>query len=155
MGTTRRGPLSNNQKNCLDPIKIKAKRQLLDKPRPCPRPLTLRLARGLAREASDGLPNLRLARGLAWKASDGLPIFRLARGLARKASAGEPILRLARGPARTASDETPILRLAQGRLGKTTPSPPPRPTSRTRCHVRPARSTAPAISAERWLDTAA
>jgi len=42
----------------------------------------------------------------------------------------------------------------QGRLGKTTPSPPPRPTSRTKCHVRSVRSTAPAMSAERRLDTA-
>ena len=70
------------------------------KPRPRSRPPTLRLARGLAREASDGLPILRLAQGLARKASD-----------------GEPILRLARGPAREASDEVPILRLARGRLG--------------------------------------
>ena len=111
-GTTRRGPLSNNRKNRLGPIKIKAKGQLLAKPQPCPRPPTLRLARGLARKASDDLPNLRLARGLAREASDDLPIFRLARGLARKASAGDPILRLARGPARTASDETPNLRPA-------------------------------------------
>ena len=151
----RRGPLSNNRKNRLDPIKVKAKGQLLAKPRPCPEPPTLCLATGLARKASAGLPNLRLARGLARRASDGLPIFRLARGLARKASAEEPILRLARGPTRTASDEMSILRLAQGRLGKTTPSPLPRPTSQTRRHVQPARSTAPAISAERWLDTAA
>ena len=79
-GTTRRGPLSNNRKNRLDPVKIKAKRQLLAKLRPCPRPPTLRLARGLAREASDGLPILRLAQGLARKASDGEPILRLARG---------------------------------------------------------------------------
>ena len=54
------------------------------KPQPCPKPPTLRLARGLTREASDDLP-----------------IFCLSRGLARKASAGEPILRLARGPARS------------------------------------------------------
>ena len=96
-GTTRRGPLSDNRKNHLDPIKVKAKGQLLAKPWPCPKPPTLCLARGLARKASADLPNLRLARGLAWRASDGLPIFRLARGLTRKASAEEPILHLARG----------------------------------------------------------
>ena len=116
-GTTNRGPLSKSRKNRLDPVKIKAKRQLLANPRPCLRPSTLRLARGHARKASDGLPNLCLVRGLARGASDGLPIFRLARGLARKASDGEPILRLAQGPTRKASDEMPILRLARGRLG--------------------------------------
>ena len=115
-GTIRRGPLRKNRKNHLDPIRIKAKRQLLANLRPCLRPLTLRLARGLARKASDGLLNLRPARGLARKASDGLPIFRLARGLARKASDGEPILRLAQGPTRKASDEVSILRLARGWL---------------------------------------
>ena len=136
--TTRRGPLSNNKKNRLDSVKVKAKGQLLAKPWRCQKP-----------------PILCLARGLVWKASSGLPNLRLARDLTRKASVEEPIIRLARGPAPIASDETPILRLAQGRLGKTTPSPPPRPTSRTRRHVRLARSTAPTISAERRLDTAA
>ena len=63
-------------------------------------------------------PTLCLARGLAREASDGLPILHLAQGLTRKASDGEPILRLARGPARKASDELSILRLAQGQLGK-------------------------------------
>ena len=139
-------------------------------PRPCPRPPTLRLARGLARKASDGLPNLLLARGLARKASDGLPnlrlargltreasddlpIFRLARGLARKASDGEPILHLARGPTSKASDEMPILRLARGRLGND-PSPLPRPISPTERRVQLMRPTIPAISAGRQLDTA-
>jgi len=135
-GTTKRGPLSNNRKNRLDPIKVKAKGQLLAKLWPCPKPPTLCLAKGLAREASDGLL-----------------VFCLARGLTRKASAEEAILRLARGPARTASDEMSILHLAQGRLSKTAPSP--RRTSRTRRHVRLVHSTTPAISAERRLDTAA
>ena len=113
-GTIKRGPLSKNRKNRLDPVKTKAKRQLLANPRPCPRPPTLRLARGLARKASDGLPNLRLARGLARKASDGLPNLRLARGLARKASDGLPILCLAQGLIRKASDGLPIFCLARG-----------------------------------------
>ena len=134
LGTTRRGPLSNNRKNRLDPVKIKTKGQLSAKPRPCPRPPTLHLARGLARKASHGLPNFRLARGLAREASDNLPIFRLARGLARKASDGEPILRLARGPTHKASDEMSILRLARGRLGNN-PSPLPRPVSLTERRV--------------------
>ena len=60
-GTIKRGPLSENRKNRLDPVKIGAKRQLLATPWPRPRPPTLRLARGLARGASDGLPILCLA----------------------------------------------------------------------------------------------
>ena len=113
----KKGSPKQQSKNRLDPVKIKAKRQLLAKPRPCPRPPTLRLARGLARKASDGLPNLRLARGLARKASDGLPNLRLARGLARKALDRASIFRLARGPARKASNAVSILRLARDRLG--------------------------------------
>ena len=113
MGATveyhKRGPLSENQKNPLGPVKIKAKKQLLANPRPYPRPPTLCLARGLGRP-TESLPRSRpRTKGLGRptespprskprrKASDGLPIFRLARGLARKASDGEPILRLARG----------------------------------------------------------
>ena len=107
-------------------------------PQPRPSPLALRLARGLAREASTACQI-----SVSLEASLERPRPRNQFSVSPEAPRVQPRTR------RRFSTST------QGRLGKTTPSPPPRPTSRTRHRVRPARMTAPAISAERRLDTAA
>ena len=88
---------------------------------PRPSPPALRLARGLAREASTACQT-----SSSCEASHGRP---RTGGLDE-----EPILCLARGPTRKASNETMILRIARGRLGNN-PSLLPRPVSLTERHV--------------------
>ena len=153
MGTIKRGPLSKSRKNRLDPLKIKAKRQLLANPH---------LVRGYrfsaSFEASHVRPRTRNRFSASLEASHERPrtAYRISASLEASHEGPRTVYRFSVSP--EAPRVKPRMRCrfsASLKAGSaTTPSPPPRPISPIERHVQLMRPTTPVTSAGRRLDTA-